>query len=291
MPKIKIIADSAGDIPDSVIKELGIEMLNVPITVDGKGYFERKSFSIEEFYGIFNNAKETPTTSRIPETDFFACYKNAMEQGYTDLISITINASASGTNASAQMARERLYSDIPGAEEKLRIHVVDSGTYSMGFGWPTIQAVKMARDGAEVSDILNYLDEYFSSVEVYLGLYTLEYAKRSGRVSAATAFVGEALGLRPIISMIAGNSQTIDKIRGTKSIPQRLAKAYRDNRANKSAHVFVACGENTADAKELAALLEKETGAPVPIYMTGATITINAGSRFLAVAFNGKSRK
>ena len=151
MQKIKIVTDSASDIPQEDLEALGIEMLSIPIAVDGKGYFERKSFSIEEFYDILDGASEIPVTSRIPEQDYFACYRGAMEKGYTHLINVTINASGSGVNAAAHMARDRFYADIPGARQKLEIHIVDSGTYSLAYGWPTMPRWPKADGGRRKS--------------------------------------------------------------------------------------------------------------------------------------------
>ena len=118
------------------------------------------------------------------------------------------------------------------APAKLEIHIVDSGTYSLAYGWPTMQAAKMAKSGKSVEEILLWLEDYFSSVEIYLGCYTLEYAKKSGRISAAAAFVGDVLGLRPIIAMIGGGTKVVDKVRGEKNVAPRLLQAYLDNCAD-----------------------------------------------------------
>ncbi len=291
MQKIKIITDSASDIPQQDLEALGIEMLSIPIAVDGKGYFERKSFTIEEFYEILDKASEIPVTSRIPEQDYFTCYRNAMEKGYTHLINVTINAGGSGVNAAAHMARDRFYDEIPGARKKLEIHIVDSGTYSLAYGWPTMQAAKMAKSGKSVEEILLWLEDYFSSVEIYLGCYTLEYAKKSGRISAAAAFVGDVLGLRPIIAMIGGGTKVVDKVRGEKNVAPRLLQAYLDNCADPQTPALVVCGKEPQYGEELAQAIQSKTGLPKPpVYRAGACIVTNAGPRMLAVICKGKKR-
>lgn len=292
MQKIKIVTDSASDIPQEDLDALGIEMLSIPIAVDGKSYFERESFSVEGFYDILDGAVEIPVTSRIPQRDYFACYRSAMEKGYTHLINVTINAGASGVNASAQMARKQFYADIPGARKKLEIHIVDSETYSLAYGWPVMQAAKMARNGRRTEEILLWLEDYFSTVEIYLGCYTLEYAKKSGRINAAAAFVGDVLGLRPIISMIGGGTKIIDKVRGEKNISPRILQAYLEHRTDPEAPVLVVCGKDKQYGQELAQAIQKQTGLPLPpVYPAGACIVTNAGPRMLAVICRGKKRK
>lgn len=288
MQKIKVMADSPCDIPPSEQKQYNIDILSVPIAVDGKGYFERKSFTMEQFYDIINAAAEIPVTSRVPIESFYDSYVRAMEEGYTDVICITINAGGSSTNASAHMAREHFYAQQ--GKCRLAIHIVDSGTYSLAYGLPAMEAARMAQEGYFVGEILEYLEDFFSRVEIYLGVYSLEFAKKSGRIGAASAFVGDMLGLRPVISMIAGNTKTVDKVRGDKNLAGRIFKAYQDNCADKTAPFAVVCGQDRQYGKELADLLEAETGYRSPIYTAGASIVINAGPRMLAVVHQGKKR-
>lgn len=290
MEKIKFIADTACDIPDDDLREYAIDMPSVPIVVDGEEYFERRSFGIRDFYSILMAANEIPVTSRVPLNDFLSCYKRAFGEGYTSVVCVTINAGASGTNASAQMAREHFYKECPGAEEAMPIYIVDSRTYSLAYGHPVVQAAKKAREGMSVKDVLAYLEDYFARVEIYLGCYTLEYAKKSGRISAAAAFVGDILGLRPIISMIDGETKVVEKIRGEKNLVGRIADICKQPGVNMTEDVVVVCAAVEEYGKELQAKLKKEFGVDAPIYFAGASIAINAGPKMVAVTYLGKKR-
>ena len=290
MDKIKFITDSASDIPDEMLAEYQIDMCNIPITVDGEGYYERKSFTTQEFYKLLGAADEIPVTSRVPMDDFLACYQKAWEQGHSHIIHVTLNAGGSGINASAQMARERFYQKTPEARDKIGIHIVDSRTYSFVYGYPVVQGAKMARAGKSAEEILAYIEDYFDRVEIYLGCYSLEYAKRSGRIGAAAAFVGDVLGLRPIISMIDGQTKTVDKVRGDKNLPARLLQLYLDNRAGKEGPVLIVRGELDAPVEELQALLREDLGRDVQDYYAGASIAINTGPKLIAVVCLGKRR-
>ena len=283
MEKIKFMADTPCDITDEDLKRYNIDMPSVPITVDGQSFFERRSFSIKEFYKVLNEAEEIPATSRVPAADFMDCYQRAFNEGYTTVINVTINAGGSGTNASAIMAREMFFQEVPQAVNKIDIHIIDSKTYSMGYGYPVMEAAKMAEAGASSQDILAYLNEWFNAVEIYLGCYSLKHAKKSGRINAAAAFVGDMLGLRPIIRMVDGETTIVEKIRGDKNLVPRLFEIYKRERRSADDPVIVVHGEDDECGAELCALLEAELGHKIPMYNIGASIAINAGPNIVAL--------
>ena len=285
MEKIKFIADTASDIPDSDLAEYHIDLPSVPIVVDGAEYFERKSFSIQEFYDILINSKEIPVTSRVPLADFLACYQNAYKEGYTDVICVTINAGGSGTNASAVMARDHFYAEFPEAKGVMSIHIVDSRTYSMAFGYPVVQAAQKARDGASTAEILAYLEDWFGRVEILLGCYSLEYARKSGRIGAATAFVGDMLGLRPVIAMVDGQTKTVAKVRGDKNLTGLIMSSLKDKTKTTPEGLFIICGQGEGSAEELQGMIQDTYGVGAPFYHAGASIAINAGPQIVAVVY------
>lgn len=287
--KIKFMADTASDIPDVDLKAYNIDMPSVPITVDGAEYLERRSFGIKEFYGVLQKSSEIPVTSRVPEDDFLQSYKNAYEEGYTDIICVTINAGGSGTNLSAFSARDALYREIPEAEGRIKIHIVDSRTYAMAYGLPVVRGAVMAREGKSVGEILDYLDDWFSRVEILLGCYSLEYAKKSGRIGAAAAFMGDVLGLRPIIAMIDGGTKTVGKVRGDKNLIPKISELCAGT-YNDLAKGMIICAAELERGVEMQAQIKKDYGVMLPIYYAGASIVINSGPRIVAVAYPGKKR-
>lgn len=290
MQKIKFIVDSPSDIPDEELARYGIEMLSVPINVDGEEYMERQSFSTQAFYSILENARELPVTSRIPVGDFVQHYHDAWAAGYTDIIAVTINSGGSGIYESACMAADLFYQERPEAKKAIAIHLIDSRSYSVGYGHPVIQAAKMAEGGQPVKDIIAYLEDYFDRLEIYLACYTLEYAKRSGRITAAAAFVGDVLGLRPIISMIDGKTKTVEKVRGDKQVVHKLVDLYRKRHDPNRSEVIAVSGSADEYGQELCRLLQAETGKPVAHYKAGASIVINAGPRMAAICVLGEKR-
>ena len=288
MSKIKIVTDSSSDIPQATLERYGIEMLSLPITIDGKGYYERESFTIEEFYGLLAACKETPSTSMVPEPSFLECYARAAQEGYTDLLNVVINASGSGTYSAAMRAKETFYAENPDAQ--MKIHLVDSGSYTLAYGYPVMEAARMVEAGKTVEEILAYLADWFASIEVYLGVYTLEYAKKSGRIGGIGAFVGEVLGLRPIIGSIGGKTTIVDKVRGDKNVVPRLFEAYKKTVTDRTKPVIVLHGVDKGPTQELAALIEQETGRPPEMFNVGACVAINTGPNPVALVCHGKKR-
>lgn len=290
MQKLKLIVDSPSDIPDEDLQRYDIDMLSVPIVVNGREYLERQSFSLVGFYEKLVAAKELPTTSRIPQGEYVARYHKAWQEGYKHIISVTINAGGSGIYESSCMAVESFFHQYPEAKGQISIHVVDSRTYSLGYGYPVIQGAKMAEEGRPVEEILEYLEDYFDRLEIYLACYTLEYAKKSGRITAAAAVVGDVLGLRPIISMIDGQTRTVEKVRGDKQVAPRLVEHYLRQREDPQSPVVTISAAVEEYGQQLTQLLEEATGGPVPHYKAGASIVINAGPNIAAVCLLGKKR-
>lgn len=285
MKTIKLITDSASDIPDEELEKLDIDMLHVPIAVDGMEFLERKSFTFQEYYKMLENAAEIPKTSRISQQAYLENYQKNYAIGYKHLIVVAISSTGSGTIDSAIMAREEFFENNPAAKDEIEIHIVDSKSYSMGYGWAVIQAAQYSAEGKDASFILSYLSDWFQNLDIYLACYTLKYAQQSGRINAATAFVGEMLGMRPIINMKDGATYNVAKVRGDKNVVEGIFKMYKKNYTPEDTFVIVS-GRNLEPAKELQEMFRKEVKITPPIYSAGACIVTNAGPDLLAIVCN-----
>ncbi len=288
MEKIKLITDSACDIPVEEEKRLGITILPVPITINTDGYYERESFTFDEFYDILEKSETLPLTSHIVSVTYQEQYEKAYEEGYEHVIVVSIYSGASSMNFAAHQGAEDFFQQYPDAVGKMTIDVLDSKSFTLGYGYPLMEAAKSIQNGAGYEEVLAYLKDTFEKVEVYFCPFTLQYVKKSGRVSCAAAFVGELLGLRPIISMTKGPSSVVGKVRGNNAVNPYLQKIVLERAAKQSPYVVLQA-KNAAPALELSKMLEKSLGYPcVGIYKIGASIAINAGPDVVGVAFLGK---
>lgn len=289
--RILLMTDTASDISDRDLKKSGIVMLYIPMVIDGKGYLDRADFSIDEFYQKLEKARELPVTSHIVPHTYLEAYTRAFEDGYTDVINTTITSRASTMFQSAVHAKKQFFEKYPQAKDKFHIYVIDSGAYTMGYGYPLIEASKMIKAGKSVSSIIEYLDDFFSHYETIFAPYTLEYAKRSGRLPAAAAFIGEVLGLRPIITVIDGVTKVAEKVRGEKNIPARIAQLAYSRASDKKAPTVVAYGNCPEVGEQIYNAVKKLFGtAPKAVCQVGAAITINAGPRVVGMLVRGEKR-
>ena len=150
MQRIKLMTDSACDLPGSLARQLGIEVIPIPIAVDGKGYLEGVDFTPREFYTILQQAKQIPTTSQISPVTYCERYHAAYQQGYTDVILMGISSTASATYLRSKDAADLFFENCPQAKGNFRIHILDSKTFSLGYGYPLTQAARMVQEGKEV---------------------------------------------------------------------------------------------------------------------------------------------
>ncbi|MBE6851048.1 MAG: DegV family protein [Ruminococcus sp.] len=283
MEKIKLITDTTSDIPLAQAEALGIDILSVMLSVNGQSYRERVDLSTDEFYELLEKSDELPTTSQITSFIYEEKFKQYLDEGYTDVICVCINGNASATYQNACMAKTNLYENYPMAEEQMRIHVLDSRSYSALYGYPVKQAALKAAEGVSADEIVAYLKDWFSKATIYFIPPTLKYVKKSGRVSAAAAFAGDLLGLKPVIQFIDGENKVIEKIRGEKKVIPTLADKAEKNMVSGAPYIILrGCKGETSAA--LGEELTKRLGyPPAETVKIGAAISINSGPDVVAV--------
>ena len=294
MERIKLIADTACDISiEQGVKE-GIEILPIPITIQGKGYYEGIDFTSEEFYKILESCREIPVTSHVLSVTFCDSFSKAYEEGCTHIICCCINGKGSATLGAARAARETFYEQHPEARSAFPIAVLDGCSYTLGYGYPILEAARRIRRGElDYRGAVDYLKECFRSMEIYFTVFTLDFARKSGRISCTAALVGGALGLRPVMSILDGEIVIAAKVRGDRNaIVQMVDLAARRPRPFEKTPYLVLRGSSPEAAQLTAQLMEERLGyPPVGIYPIGAAIAINAGPRLAAVVFQGLPRE
>lgn len=287
---IRFLTDSCCDIPKEEAERLGIHIRCIPLAVEGRSYRERQDFTNHEFYEVLLKATSIPTTARINASEFFESYLAATKDGIKDLIVVTLCGTASGTNESAHMAKNMLEADHPDLLAQMNIHIIDSKTFTLGYGYPIMQGAKMAEEGKSAAEIIGYIQNFVNRAEIFLSCYNLDFAKKSGRISSASAFVGELLGLRPIISMTEGVNQVVEKVRGDKNIVLGVVK-HTLARITPGSEYIILKGQLDPPAEQLAALMQEQLGyPPAGIYSVGASIACNTGPKVVAILFLGESR-
>jgi DegV family protein with EDD domain len=194
---IKIITDSTSDLPESVINEYDITVIPCYINAEGKSFLDGVEMTRTEFYDQLPGWSEPPTTSAPSPGMFLEEYRKAFEDGATGIFSIHISDQLSNVVNVARIAAESL-------QDKYPIKVFDSGQLSMGIGLLAKAAAKLAQEGKVLEEIAPLLLEKAKRIYTYAALDTLEYLRRSGRVSHIGANLGSLLQIKPIIRMNLG---------------------------------------------------------------------------------------
>ena len=288
MAKTLIITDSASDISAEDEASYGIRVLPFSVTMGSRTYISRRDFDNEEFYRLLSDFDGIPVTSQITPFSFQQLYEELLEAGWDEAILVLINAQGSATYQNSLLARESFYAEHPEAAERLRIRAVDARSYTCAYGYAVVEAAKKALAGASADEIYAYLTDWMSRSRIYAGLYTLKYAAKSGRIPSAAAFVGDAIGMKPIMRIEDGSISTRDKVRGEKNIvPFVVRRACEEMEPGSPYCVIYGCDHELEPAVR-GAMIKALGYPPAASYQIGAAIAINAGPRVSGVMFRRK---
>jgi DegV family protein with EDD domain len=186
---IKIVTDSTSDLPQDVIQKLGITVVPLFINIGDKGYLDGVEITRKEFYTELPNYDTHPTTG-TPGMDTFAqSFKDLVDKGATQILSIHISKSLSATVEVAESAAK--------AFDQAPVVVRDSQQLSTGTGFQVETAARMAQEGKSMEEILLTLDDLAKRSFVAAKLDTLEYLRRSGRMNAFMVGLGSAYARPP----------------------------------------------------------------------------------------------
>jgi DegV family protein with EDD domain len=288
--KIQIMTDSGSDIPKSYEQKHNIRILCFPITVGERSFFDRDMSDAEYYKLILDSVKSAdfPTTAQVTQLVFADVFEEYYTAGITDLIYTAIADKGSATYGNAIMARTAFYEEHPEAKNTFRIHIIDSGNYTGVYGWPVIQAAVKAEKGVSAGDIVEYITDWCRYAEVDFGCYTLEFVKRSGRVSTAAAFVGEMLGLRPILRIKQAISSTTAKVRGDKAVVPKVADTVCERIIPGTPYVLIAGIDKNAEDDLHHAMTKRLGYPPEMVFYVGAAVAANVGPNVAGVIFKAR---
>jgi DegV family protein with EDD domain len=284
------MTDSGSDIPREYEKKHNIRILCFPISVGEKSFYDR-DMSDDEYYKLIQDSLKSadfPTTAQVIKYTFSEVFNEYYEQGYTDLIYTAIAKDGSGTYFNAVSAREDFYNENPEAYGKYNIRIIDSMNYTGVYGWPVIQAAIRAEQGESPDKIVTYIEDWCKHAEVNFGCFTLDFVKRSGRVSTAAAFVGEMLGLRPVIRIRHAVSTTTAKVRGDKAVIPKVVDITYDRIIPQTPYVIIAGSDKNAEAEMYREITKKLGYPPEMTFYVGAAVAANVGSCVIGTIFKAK---
>jgi len=210
--KVRIIVDSTADIPANLKERFTV----LPLTVQFGEESFRDGIDIthKEFYEKLVESDVLPTTSQAAPQTFADAFQAAVDAG-EEVVAITVASGLSGTWQSAMIAAE----DFP-----RKVWVVDSASVALGSAILAELALSLADQGLGAAEIAERLEQERENICLIAMLDTLEYLKKGGRISAATAFAGGLLSIKPVITLQDGAIEILGKARGSKQGNNLLVK-------------------------------------------------------------------
>ena len=210
--KIAILTDSGSDVPAEIVKEMGIFVLPLQVNYKDRSYSDGVDIDAQTVYE--NLTKEVPTTS-LPTGQIVAdTFKKIEQNGYTHILAVVLSSGLSGTHNMIQLMADH---------SKLPMKVIDTKNIGIGSGLSVIKAAQWAKEGFSFDDLIDKVKAVILQTKVYFVLNTLEYLQKGGRIGKVSAFVGQTLDLKPVITCNdEGIYTTLVKVRGRKGSLTRI---------------------------------------------------------------------
>lgn len=200
---VRILVDSTADLLPEVKERVAV----VPLTVHfgDKEYIDGVTITHKEFYEKLVETDLLPKTSQATPAAFEKVLAEVTANGDSAVV-LTIASALSGTYQSAVIA----------AEAFENVFVVDTGTVAVGGGILTERALALADEGLSAAAIAQTLEREKQDIRIVALVDTLEYLKKGGRVSAAVAFAGGILNIKPVLAVENGEIKLLGKARGSR---------------------------------------------------------------------------
>ncbi|WP_422444904.1 DegV family protein [Thermoanaerobacterium sp. DL9XJH110] len=278
MKRAIIITDSSCDLPEEVINRYPIRVMPMAVSVKDNPGMDISNLTVKEFYDMMRQNKILPTTSQVTVPSFMKVYEECINQNLVPIV-LGLSSRLTGSYQSALMAKENLKAD--------EVIVIDSRCASLGLGLAVLKAAKMAEEGRSPEEIAGEAERYAHHMEHIFTVDSLDHLRRGGRISAAQAFVGGLLNIKPILHFVDGAIHPLEKVRGRKNVVRRMVEIMAERGKNlEDQLVGISHGDNEELAAELADAVKKEFGVrEIMTSWIGPVIGAHSGPGTVALFF------
>lgn len=249
MKPIGIITDSHSSISQEEAKKLGICVLPMPFYIDGECYLEGVNLTREEFFKKLESGSAIATSQPSP-ADVCDVWDSALKE-YEKVLYMPLSSGLSGSCETAMaLAKEEQYEG--------RVLVVDHGQIATPLHRMILDTLDLIGKGYSAGEIKQILESGKDRMMIYIGVQTLEYLKRGGRVTPAAAAIGSVLNIKPVLKLETGKLDSFKKCRGFGKARKAMIEAmqevmntrFADAKADGQIHLLAASSageEETAD--------------------------------------------
>ena len=259
--KVAIVTDSNSGITQELADQMGISVLPMPFTINGKEFFEGISLTQDEFYEYLKQDADIATSQPSPES-VMNLWKELLKE-YDEIVHIPMS---SGLSGSCQTAIA-LASDFDG-----KVQVVNNHRISITQRRAVEEAVKLAEQGKSAAEIRGILEETKLDSSIYITVATLKYLKKGGRITPAVAAIGTMLRLKPVLTIQGERLDSFSKARTMRQARQTMIDAIRNDIENRfggvdahQVYLDIAHTNNYEEALDF----KKEVEAAFPGYQVG----------------------
>lgn len=277
---VRIVADTACDLPDDLASELGIVFVPLHVRFGPTELLDREQLSPKEFWSRCAGSAELPETAAPSPGAFSAAFESLATAGADGVVCVTLSSKLSATKqAAAQAARSM--------GENFRVEVIDSFSVTMGEGFVVLAAAEAAAAGAGMDAVVAAATSMRGRVSVFGAIDTLENLRKGGRIGGAAALVGALLSIKPVIEVRDGAVEQESRQRTRAKSLKYLADKVR------AAGPLERLALMSADASDFAAfvdlLADVPSSHPRVVGDIGPVIGTHAGKGAIGVAWATQS--
>lgn len=280
---LRIITDSASDLPKSYIEQHHLHVIPTPVVIDNVDYLDGKTIQTEEFYQILDDIKRDVKTYHINPamfTDAFLPYAQAGDS----VIYLCFSTGIAGTYNAANIALTSIREDHPDFD----LTIIDSKCASIGFGLLVSKLVTMLEKGADKDELIEAADYYISHIRHVFTVQTLAYLIKGGRLTKFKGTLAETLDMKPVLVVNESGALAVVKtVRGRKRSLRFLIEYAKENGCQLENQTVALCHGEDTESLEFVKTLVQETFHPrdVLISVVGCAIGAHTGRGLVGFCF------
>jgi len=276
---VRVVTDSACDLPDDLVAKLDIEIVPLTIRFGSDELVDRRELSTDDFWRRLTESDVLPETSAPSAGAFEKSFRSLVDGGADGIVCINLSSKLSATMQAAQVAAKAVRDDCP-------VEVVDSLHVSMGLGNLCITAARQAAEGESLESIVATVLDQRERTKLYGTLDTLEFLKKGGRVGNARALLGSMLAIKPVVEVRDGVVEEAGKVRTRSKALRLLVDKVKESPVENLAVLH----GNAPDLGELLDMLDPLVGRDeIVVGQIGPVIGTHAGPRVIGVTFQAAS--
>ncbi len=280
---LRIITDSASNLPKSYIEQHHLHVIPTPVVIDNVDYLDGKTIQTEEFYQILDDIKRDVKTYHINPamfTDAFLPYAQAGDS----VIYLCFSTGIAGTYNAANIALTSIREDHPDFD----LTIIDSKCASIGFGLLVSKLVTMLEKGADKEELIEAADYYISHIRHVFTVQTLAYLIKGGRLTKFKGTLAETLDMKPVLVVNESGALAVVKtVRGRKRSLRFLIEYAKENGCQLENQTVALCHGEDTESLEFVKTLVQETFHPrdVLISVVGCAIGAHTGRGLVGFCF------